>query len=33
MDDRPMFERINELAREEEELWEQAGDGDGLTGA
>jgi hypothetical protein len=31
VDDRPMFERINELAREEEELWEQAGDGDGLT--
>lgn len=31
MDDRPMFERINELAREEEELWERAGDGDGLS--
>ena len=31
MDDRPMFDRINELAREEEELWETAGDGDGLT--
>jgi hypothetical protein len=31
MSDRPMFDRINELAREEEELWERAGDGDGLT--
>lgn len=31
MDDRPMFDRINELAREEEQLWETAGDGDGLT--
>jgi hypothetical protein len=32
MDDRPMFEQINELAHEEEELWERAGDGDGLSG-
>jgi uncharacterized protein DUF2630 len=31
MDDRPMVERMNELAREEEQLWEQAGDGDGLS--
>ncbi|HEX7347238.1 MAG TPA: DUF2630 family protein [Candidatus Limnocylindrales bacterium] len=31
MDDRPMFDRINELAREEEQLWETAGDGDGLS--
>jgi hypothetical protein len=31
MNDRPMFDRINELAREEEQLWETAGDGDGLT--
>lgn len=30
MTDSPMFERINELAAEEEELWERAGDGDGL---
>lgn len=30
MTDQPMYERINELAREEEELWERAGDGDGL---
>lgn len=33
MDDQPMFERINELAREEEALWERAGDGDGLDSA
>ena len=26
-----MSERIEELSREEEELWERAGDGDGLT--
>ena len=26
-----MFDRIDELRREEEELWERAGDGDGLT--
>jgi hypothetical protein len=25
-----MFDRINELAAEEEQLWEQAGDGEGL---
>ena len=31
MDDRPMVDRMNELAREEEQLWEQAGDGDGLS--
>ena len=30
MTDSPTFERINELASEEEELWERAGDGDGL---
>jgi hypothetical protein len=30
MTDSPMFERINELSGEEEELWERAGDGDGL---
>lgn len=30
MSDSPMFERINVLASEEEELWERAGDGDGL---
>ena len=30
MNDSPMFERINELAAEEEELWERAGYGDGL---
>jgi hypothetical protein len=30
MSDSPVFERINELAAEEEELWELAGDGDGL---
>ena len=30
MNDRPTFDRINELAAEEEELWERAGDGDGL---
>lgn len=33
MDDQPMFERINELGREEEALWERAGDGDGLDSA
>ena len=31
MDDRSMFERIQELSREEDELWERAGDGDGLS--
>ena len=30
MPDSPMYERINELAAEEEELYERAGDGDGL---
>lgn len=28
--DTPVFDRISELATEEEELWERAGDGDGL---
>lgn len=31
MPDSPMYERINELATEEEQLWEQASDGDGLN--
>ena len=31
MHDRSMLERIEELSREEEELWERAGDGDGLS--
>jgi hypothetical protein len=30
VNDNPMFDRINELAAEEEQLWEQAGDGAGL---
>lgn len=30
MNDEPIFERINRLASEEEELWERAGGGDGL---
>jgi hypothetical protein len=30
MNDRTLFEHINELANEEERLWEQAGDGSGL---
>ena len=30
MTDRLTFDRINTLATEEEELWERAGDGDGL---
>lgn len=30
MDDAPLFQRINDLSDEEEELWERAGDGDGL---
>jgi Protein of unknown function (DUF2630) len=30
MNDPKLFDHINELASEEEELWEQAGDGDGL---
>ena len=33
MNDGPMFARIKELATEEEELWERAGDGDGLDGS
>lgn len=28
--DQSIFDRINGLASEEEELWERAGDGDGL---
>lgn len=31
MDDRPVLERINDLATEEENLWGRAGEGDGLT--
>jgi hypothetical protein len=30
MDDRPTHDRITALTVEEEELWERAGDGDGL---
>jgi hypothetical protein len=30
MIDQPILRRINDLAREEEELWRQAGDGGGL---
>lgn len=30
MSDRLTFDRINALAAEEEELWERAGDGDGI---
>jgi hypothetical protein len=30
MDDSPLFERINELAAQEEELWQRAGDRGGL---
>ena len=30
MSDQPTFARINELSAEEQELWERAGDGDGL---
>jgi hypothetical protein len=33
MKDRTLFEHINELATEEEGLWEQAGDGGGLDPA
>ena len=33
MNDRTVFEHINELANEEAELWERAGDGDGLDAA
>jgi len=28
--DQPLFDRINQLAAEEEQLWEQAADGGGL---
>jgi len=31
MTDQTIFDRINELSTEEEQLWERAGDGDGLT--
>ena len=31
--DQPIFERINELAHEEEALYRRAGDGAGLDGA
>lgn len=30
MNDYPLLTRTNELAAEEEELWQRAGDGDGL---
>jgi len=30
LSDQPTFDRINELSGEEQELWERAGDGDGL---
>jgi hypothetical protein len=33
MNDPKLFDHINELASEEEVLWEQAGDGDGLDPA
>jgi hypothetical protein len=33
MTDLPVFERINELAAEEEDLWAQASDGRGLEAA
>lgn len=33
MNDRPLLEHINELANEEEGLWERAGDGGGLDPA
>ncbi len=32
MNDRSLFEHINELASEEEQLWERAGEGGGLDG-
>jgi hypothetical protein len=32
MDDIDIFDRINSLSREEEQLYAQAGDGGGLTG-
>ena len=31
--DQPIFHRINDLAHEEESLYKQAGDGDGLDAA
>ena len=31
MADQTLFDRINELSRQEEELWEKAGSGDGLA--
>jgi len=30
MDDSPLHDKINQLAAEEEELWQRAGDGGGL---
>ena len=33
MSDQQIFQRINDLAHEEETLWSQAGDGDGLDPA
>ncbi|HET7026120.1 MAG TPA: DUF2630 family protein [Candidatus Limnocylindrales bacterium] len=33
MNDSPMFERINALATEEEELWERAAHAEGLDGS
>ena len=30
MDDQPIFDYVNRLAKEEEELWHRAGDGQGL---
>jgi hypothetical protein len=32
VNDRTLFEHINELASEEEQLWERAGEGGGLDG-
>lgn len=31
MSDQPIFERINELSTEEEQLWQRASDGSGLS--
>lgn len=31
MTDEPIFERINALSKEEEQLWQRAGAGDGLS--
>jgi hypothetical protein len=31
MADRPIIDRINQLAHEEEQLWQRASDGGGLT--